>query len=355
MKNLTLKLFSIRLCSLLLLACITLGCENQEQDFDDFEIQNVYFPIKYPIRTISLQEDSRIDNSIDLERSFNIGVAIGGLRSNERNRVINIALAPELVNDAFFADDERPVQLMPSSYYTLASNSEVTIPSGSFSGLLRVSLTDEFFNDPLALSANYVIPLKIEPGDYDVLDGMPLDEVTDPDPRSSDDYQVNQEPRNFTLFAVKYINKYHGVYLQKGADVTLDATGSPTDTVIYNTEDLVRNILTEVFTTSLTSVATNRIGNNTGAGEYGLNLVINGNSISITGREDSDLNIEGSGTFLTRDDQGAEIWGEESRKTMFLEYTYTDTNGANHRVNDTLVFRNDDLRFEEFNIILSED
>ncbi len=355
----TFKMFSVRLCSLFLLGIVTLSCENQEQDFDDFEEQNVYFPIKYPIRTISLQEDSRIDNSIDLERAFNIGVSIGGLRSNDRDRVINISLAPELVDNAFFADgdpdDPRPVQLMPSAYYTLASESQVTIPSGSFNGLLRVNLTDAFFNDPLATSANYVIPIKIEPGDYDVLNGVPLDEVANPDPRVPEDYQVNLEPRNFTLFAVKYINKYHGIYLQKGADVTLDATGNPVNTLTYNTQDLVRNILTEVFTSSLSSVETNRVGNNTGAGDYGLSLVINGGAITITGRADSEDNISGSGTFLTREDEAAEAWGNESRKTMFLEYTYTDSNGANHRVNDTLVFRNDDIRFEEYGILLDEE
>ncbi|MEL7119067.1 MAG: hypothetical protein AAFO07_06490, partial [Bacteroidota bacterium] len=56
----------------------TLGCDNQDISFDDFDYTAVYFPFQSPLRTLVLGED-RIDNTLDNQLKFNIGVSIGGL------------------------------------------------------------------------------------------------------------------------------------------------------------------------------------------------------------------------------------------------------------------------------------
>ncbi|MFO7720856.1 MAG: DUF1735 domain-containing protein, partial [Gillisia sp.] len=83
----------------LLLATLMLAaCENDPINFDDFTTQSVYFPLQYPIRTIVLGED-RIDNSIDLQKAFNIGVSIGGMYENTSDRSVDFILDPSIFPD----------------------------------------------------------------------------------------------------------------------------------------------------------------------------------------------------------------------------------------------------------------
>ena len=345
----------IKILYVIALLFLSYGCENSENDFPDFDEQNVYFPIQYPIRTISLQEDSYTDNSIDLEKSFNIGVAIGGLRANDKDRIVNVALAPELVQNAFVGAN--PVLLMPSNYYTL-STTEVVIPKGSFSGLIRVQLTDAFFNDPLAITNNYVIALVITnsnstgilTGSAIEINGVP---IADPDRRVNADWQTGKTPKDFTMFAVKFINKYHGKYLHKGQDDTLDGpSGNVVTSEVYNTQFIERNILTDLFTKGLTLSNMNRLGRNTG-GSNQMDLDFTNeqavNIITSVGGYD----VSGVGRLVSRDSPDAESWGGEPRKTLFLDYEY-EAAGVFHRVKDTLVFRNDELKFEEFSVSIME-
>lgn len=328
-----------------------LSCTNQENEFDDFDVQNVYFPLQFPVRTVNLIEDSRIDNSIDLERAFSIGVSIGGLRNNTKDRVINIAPAPELADNALI--DGRTALVMPSNYYSIESSSSITIPAGSFSGKIKVDLTDAFFADPLALEANYVIPLKIIDGNYSVLDGTPSASVADPDVRVTSDWEAGKAPKNFTMFAVKYINKYDGVYLYKGEDNTLDGpngnvVGTPT---IYNEAFLEKNDDTELTTLTLSKSLTNRMGQNVG-NNFQMELTIaDDGSITISPVTGAN-SVTGTGRFVTKDDADAESWGGQSHKTMFLEYEY-ENGGVFHRVKDTLVYRNDNTVFEEFDLTIN--
>ncbi|GEC72602.1 hypothetical protein FFL01_21410 [Flavobacterium flevense] len=328
---------------------MTFGCENGENEFEDFDTQNVYFPIQYPVRTISLLEDSRIDNSIDLQKSFNIGVAVGGLRNNSIDRKVTIAVAPELVQNV--TTGGVPVLLMPSNYYTLASN-EITIPAGSFSGTVKVQLTDAFFNDPLAVKTTYVIPLVIVSSNTTgILSGVPVEGVVNPDRRISEHWQANFKPKDFTLFAVKYINKYQGKYLHKGKDDTLDAGGAVVSSDVYSTQYLEQNILTDLFTVGLSKSTMNRIGKSN-ATTSKMDLTFGANGAITISTATGGLSVNGTGKFIARDEEGALTWGGESRKTLILDYTYT-AGTVNHHVKDTLVFRNDELKFEEFSIVVN--
>ena len=53
------------------------SCTNESIAFDDFERQTIYMPYQYPVRTLSLGND-RIDNSLDRQHKFNMGVCVGG-------------------------------------------------------------------------------------------------------------------------------------------------------------------------------------------------------------------------------------------------------------------------------------
>lgn len=339
----------IKVAFLFTLVIMMGACTNQENEFEDFEEQNVYFPLQYPVRTLNLSEDSRIDNSIDLERAFSIGVAVGGLRNNTVTRTVNIAPAPELVENALI--NGRPALLLPDSYYSLSSSQQVTIPAGSFSGTIRVDLEDAFFNDTLALDANYVIPLVIRPGNYGVLTGTPS--TDNPDRRVLEDWESNRAPKDFTMFAVKYINKYDGVYLHKGADNTLDGPGGNiVETTVYNEQFIERNFDTDITTEGLNLSHSNRMGVNKGD-LFKMELAIADDGTITISSVEAALPASGTGRFVDREDPDAESWGGEPRKTMFLNYTY-ENEGVFHQANDTLIFRNDVIVFEEFEITIEE-
>ena len=325
--------------------------ELSTRSFEDFETQNVYFPIQYPVRTISLLEDSRIDNSIDLQRSFNIGVSLGGVRENRVARKVTIALAPELVTNAYPSGSTVPLLLMPSNYYKLAST-EVTIPVGSFTGNVKVELTDAFFNDPLATTRNYVIPLVITSSSDNVLRGTAVDGITNPDRRIDSHWIAGYLPKDFTMFAVKFINKFHGKYLVKGKDETLDASGAVIATDLYNTNYMEQNKLVDLFTLGLnksTVYALGKFGGSTTT-QMAMTVADDGNVTvsSVVGAYPA----TGSGKYIKRNEAGAQVWGGESRRTLILNYTYVAPTNINHRVRDTLVFRNDELKYEDYTITI---
>jgi hypothetical protein len=334
-----------RFIYMMMVAFFALGCESSENVFEDFDTQNVYFPIQYPVRTISLLEDSRIDNAVDLEKAFNIGVSIGGLRQNTIDRKVTIALAPELVNKALIGTNT--LVLMPSNYYTLASN-EITIPAGSFSGTVKVQLTDAFFNDPLTAVTTYVIPLVITSSSETILTGKPALGITNPDRRIAADWEAGFTPKDFTMFAVKFINKYQGKYLVKGKDETLDGSGAVVTTDVYNTKYIEQNKLTDLFTLGLTKSTVNALGKFGGSATTKMEITVADNGAVTVSSAVGAYPTTGTGKFIKRGDSGAQVWGGESRKTLVLNYTYVAPTNINHRVTDTLVFRNDELKFEDY-------
>jgi hypothetical protein len=333
--------------SIIALVFLAFGCESSENTFEDFDTQNVYFPIQYPIRTISLLEDSRVDNSIDLQKSFSIGVSIGGLRENGTNRSVTVRVAPELVDKAFIGT--KAIVLMPSNYYSLAST-EITIPAGSFSGTVKVQLTDAFFNDPLSTVTTYVIPLVITSSSETILTGKPALGITNPDRRIAADWEAGFTPKDFTMFAVKFINKYQGKYLVKGKDETLDGSGAVVTTDVYNTKYIEQNKLTDLFTLGLTNSTVNALGKFGGSATTKMEITVADNGAVTVSSAAGAYPTTGTGKFIKRGESGAQVWGGESRKTLVLNYTYVAPTNVNHRVTDTLVFRNDELKFEEFAI-----
>lgn len=340
------KKFSI----LIALTLALFSCQNMENEFDDFDYQTVYFPIQYPVRTLALGE-SRSDNSIDLEHAFSIGVSIGGMYQNTIDRVVDIRLAPELVEGA--SVNGRPLKLLPSNYYTDVEFDQIVIPAGSFNGKLRVNLTDAFFADTLATDVNYVIPLVIEPSTADsVLSGVPMPEIgAAADRRVKSDWMAGFEPKDFTLFAIKYINRYHGVYLHSGVDKTLDSDGNVVDSFTYRASYVEQDLLTLLSTKSLSACYMDRLGGHQRDDIKAVLSFDKANGIISVSSEEDDGSIYGTGTFVESDDPNAVVWGQRGHMTLKLDYYYT-VNGVLHHSVDQLVYRDNDLKFEEFKITL---
>ena len=177
------------------------SCENSDWEFPDFEYSAVYFAYQSPIRTITLGEDI-FDTSLDNNYQSQIMATMGGVYKNNNDIEIGIRVDNSLCNDLVF-EDGREVIPMPSNYYSLSAD-KIVIKKGKILGGVTVQYTDAFFNDPLALEANYVIPVvmtSVNNADS-ILSGIPL--VDNPRRGVSDDWDV--APKDYILYAVKYIN-----------------------------------------------------------------------------------------------------------------------------------------------------
>lgn len=323
------------------------GCDNQEVSFDDFDYTAVYFPFQTPMRTLVLGED-RIDNSLDNELRFNIGVSIGGLYTNNRDWSVSIDFANELAEGLKTVNGDT-IMVLPVEMISNVSPSvpgTTTIPSGDFNGTFEFQLEDAFLDDPIAYTGQYVIPLQITGTNADsILTGFPV--VSDPDKRVASDWDVAAPPKDYTLFGVKFINPFHGAYLHRGVAIEKNAEGTEVDRVVYTSNFIVQNEIWKLLTRGRNEVVTTGVAQNNGDG-FGMKLIVNGNNVTIEPAEGSSIAASGSGTFVPSA-SSSEVWGDQSRNALYLNYTY-DKGGNTVEVRDTLVLRDRDVVFEEFEV-----
>lgn len=332
-----------RIFYLLSILALVSSCTNRNVEFDDFAYQGVYFPYQTPVRTLMLGDEVIGDNSIDLDHAFSIGVAIGGMYNNDRDREVAIELAPELAVNITNGTDT--LEILPAEYYTATFNT-ITIPEGNFFGKVRVDLTDAFFQDPEAIDLKYVIPLRITDAFGDtILSGEPNAIVESPDLRIKSDWNI--VPKNYTLFGIQYINPYHGMYLLRGR--TINTSAVPKDTVIYSTRFLTQNAMLKLSTSSLTECAMPIVGGVKTGGKFKLllNFDESTKNVTISPFDAGSFVASGTGKYYTKDDDEAESYTGYKHRTIYLDYTFED-GGDTYHANDSLVFLDTDVVFEEF-------
>jgi len=331
---------------LLSIVALLFGCKNQDVEFPDFAYQTVYFPFQTPVRSLILGDEEIGDNSIDLEHAFSIGASIGGMYQNTKDRILTVEFAPSLASNITDASG-KALMLLPAAYYS-ATFDKIIIPSGSFFGKMRVNLTDAFFADPLTVGLNYVIPVKITSASGDsILSGVPVASVVSPDPRIASHWII--PPKNYVLFGIKYINPTHGVYLLRGKRTN---TKNALDIVTYSKQFIDDNAMTKLTTKSLTENYMPTVGGtNTEASnaKYSMLLTFNkdNKSVAVSQKSASNVVVNGTGKYYSKTDAQAEGYNGKKHRTIYLDYTYAD--GANsYHVNDSLVFVDTDMKFEEF-------
>lgn len=337
---------------ILIISGLMTACQNQPVEFEDYDLKAVYFPYQLPLRTLSLGED-RIDNSLDKEGKFDIGVSIGGMYENKRDWTADYIVDNSLITDVFTNTDPAwKIVALPPEYYTLEPVNTVTIPKGLFNGRIRVQLTDAFFDDTLSITGLYVIPLKLTGTNAGgLLTGKPA--VSDPDPRNVAHWESNRSPKDWVMFGIKYVNAYHGTYLHRGRDIVVEtATGTATDTIVFRGKYVELDMTMKMTTVGRRTVVSNGLGNRTG-GDYAMTLEFQNDSgdsgdVTITPAEGSAYSVTGSGQYFDIADS-KEQWTGLTWQSMYLNYTYED-GGFTHNLVDTLVFRDRGIKFEENDI-----
>ena len=229
------------------------SCHNKEQVFPDYDGGiTTYFAYQYPVRTIVLGESETFDTSLDNQGKCIIYGTMGGAYKG-KDIVIDIEVDNTLTDNLFFdAEGKNPVKAMPAEYYTLSGNQLKY--EGNHMGGVEVQLTDAFFADPDAIKTTYVVPVKmtnIVKGADQILAGVPA--VEGEPAWRTDASQWKTLPKDYTLYAVKYINQWDGSWLRRGVDTITE--GGQTTTEVRHKQYVENDEVMFLTTSALKSVS----------------------------------------------------------------------------------------------------
>ena len=333
----------------LLGACVVSGlfsCENGDWEFPDNEFSAVYFGSQNPIRTITLGEDI-YDTSMDNEHKFQIVATIAGVYNNNKDVTIDIDVDNSLC-DGFVFDGGGDIVAMPSTHYTLTDN-KIVIRSGEILGGVTVQLTDAYFNDPLSTKLTYVIPvvMKHVNGADSILCGKAQDGIANPNRVNADDWSV--QPKDYVLYAVKYISKYDANYLRRGVDTY---TGAKNGTETRRASDVEKDevILNQFTTLGVNTVEWARPTKNLAGDNIDcrLKLDFDTNGNCTVSSNSAAVAASGNGQFVAKGDKNS--WGGKDRDVLYLDYTI-DYDGIKCATKDTLVVRDRGVKAEWFKVV----
>ncbi len=328
----------------LILAAIIgfVSCENFDIEHPDFDYTSGFFPYQFPVRTLVLG-DYIYDNSNDNAYKFIISVAMGGVYENKQDRAFEIQVDNTLCNGILFGPKGDPIKAMPANYYTISSPNKIVIPKGKMNGGVEIQLTEAFFNDLLAIKLGYVVPVRLK-SSSDV-DTILVGRSANPnaDIRIASQWAV--APKNFTMFAVKYINEFHGTYFRYGQSNVKDAANAVVENTTYSEKYVENNSTAKLITTGRKQVSLNMILNSKIlTGEVNMLLNFNGNNCTVAAAPGSPYTISGTGEFKSK----AYEWGNKKRDGIILNYTIS--NGTNtYAASDVFVARDRGVVMEVYN------
>ena len=295
---------------IVLLVVSLTGCYDS---FDnDFEYSTVYFASQKPLRTVIADTDMKIK----------VGVAIGGKRQVNANDWASFAIDSSLLVGTTFT-------LLPSNYYKLANDSKMTNTNPNLAiADVEISFTEAFYADPNSYQKFYALPFKIT--------GHNLDSIAK---------GVGGVKKDYSIVAIKAVSKYQGSYYVRGTMVRVNIDGTPgtlkTDSTVYNTPDLSRNIVRTVMSIDRYNIQRPGFANSTPLPNEAVNITVSADGSNVS------LNA-GSTSLLTQ--TSATLGNVDSQPEFTLNYTI-NRSGFNFKVTEKLTRRQDplkDLRFEEW-------
>lgn len=322
----------------LIVSFVFSSCENQDWSFPDYGRTTVYFAYQYPIRTIVLGNDEVFDNTLDNQHKCLIKAVMGGVYDNSTTPTVDIDVANSLCDNLAFATGGQ-VMPMPSDYYTLASD-QIVIPKGQISAGVEVQLTDAFFADPKSIETTYVIPLvmsNVQNADS-ILSGTPL--VDNPVRCNKEDWNV--VPKDYILYAVKYINPWDAVYLRRGIDQV--TKGGTTSTMIRHEQYVENDEVCELTTRSLKDA-----NFSLALSDQTCNLILSFNDKNecTLSTDTPGCTVSGTGKYVVKGEKNS--FNHKDRDVLYLDYT-VDLGTAIYVTKDTLVMRDRQVKAEWFDV-----
>ncbi len=302
------------------------SCKNDSKDFPDYVYQTISFAQQTPVRTITIGEDGEYDTSLDNEHIFQLCPVLGGVNTNKKQRWAQLEVDPSLVDGLQFSDGSE-MKVLPQSYYSFLNDTKVTIEKGKVLGYLKVKLEDAFFADPEAVNMHYVLPVRITSASDSILEGKA--KVEGSAPSLVDNSQWSTLPKNYTLYAVKYMNRWDGIWLSKSKITGTNnghAFSSESNASNWESAD-VRELSSKSLTESRYNFthAVTYVGPDGGDGERNISceliLKIDDNGNVTVSTETPGCTASGTGKYTYH---GApKAWGNKDRDKIELEYSYT--------------------------------
>ncbi len=332
----------------ILALCLLLSsCKNEDWDFPNFDYQTVYFAYQYPVRTLTLGDDI-FGTALDNEWKFKIVATTGGVYSSPQDVHLDFTVDESLVEGLMFDTDGSVVETLPSEYYQLAAES-IVIPKGEVTGGVEIQLNSGFFNDPKSIKNTYVLPLRItQINNADsILSGVP--QADNPNRNNPNNWAV--QPKDFVLYALKYVNPWHGNYLRRGQDVIKSPGGSLDETVVRHADFVVNDEINSLHTISMSEVEFPLAF----PGEDGENIPAD---LLLTFDEAGNCTVSalrngytasGTGKFISKGEKNS--WGNQDRDVLYLEYQI-NLPEMQVETKDTLVVRDRGVGFETFTPLL---
>lgn len=301
------------------------GCHNSDIDFPDFDYQTIYFAHQTPIRTITLGDDGDYNTDLDNNHMIEIKAVLGGVNENRAEHWADFIVDNSLTDGLKFSDG-RPVQAMPSNYYTISGDRMVITP-GNVIGGVQVHFTDAYFADPASTDVTYVIPLLLVNSPDSILQGRAKDGLTAPNRLDKSHWSV--QPKDYVLYAVKYKNPYHGVWLSRGTDKVENLGTTKTDdrtNVIWEKADLryltTKSLTRSAYKFTYTVPVTDAAGASSER-EISCELLldIDDNGHCTVSTESEGCTASGTGQWTRQGEPKA--WGDKDRDLLKLSYTFT--------------------------------
>jgi hypothetical protein len=304
-----------KIIALIFLITVLSAC--YEDYINDYDYDGIYFPYQTNVRTFVVGEGMKV----------NVGAALGGVRDNDRDRVVSYQLDNSLINAATLNTmkngfayiknsvvDVTELKLLPANYYTVSDAGKMVIKKGEHSGVVTIKADSaRFLADAATLVATYALPFRITNADADTV----------------------LAEKNYAVIGFKYENMLFGNYWHGGVTVEKNASGVPVDTIDYFTTipspDSKAWALKTVAPFELT---TNGVSGLSSSSKPEMKLTLNGGTIVI--------NSMAGATYQVQPD-GASTYNQakllQNRK-IFLNYKYQNTAGNWCYAKDTLTFRN---------------
>lgn len=301
---------------ILILGVATSAC--YDDYIRDYEYDAIYFPYQHDVRTFVVGEGMKIK----------FGVALGGVRENTRDRIINYQLDNSLISPATLALMQgssssyiknavgSELKLLPSNYYSVSDDSQIVISKGEHSG--TVTLTPDsaaFLADPETLTATYALPLRIVSTDADA------DSVL--------------QTKDFAVIALKYENMLFGNYWHGGRTIVKDPSGTAIDTTLYHTTiPSPEAKVWKLSTVEPFALTSNGVSDISGSEQPQMKITLEGGNVIVSPVAGATYQVEpdGASTF-----NQAKLL--QDRKVL-LNYKYQDASGNWYHATDTLTFRN---------------
>lgn len=303
-----------------LLIAVLASC-NKEKEFPDYDYQTVYFAYQYPVRTITLGEDI-FDTQLDNLHKCRIMATTGGVYSSRKDVTIGITVDNSLVNPPQIFKGGSDILLMPANYYSFASNN-IVIPKGSLTGGVEVQLTDAFFNDAQAVKNTYVIPVRMSAK------------------TNADSILAGKD---FILYAVKYVNPWHGNYLRRGKDLI---TGSVNETKVRHQQYVENDEVNKLSTRSMKDVEFPVVYKDQNGVNISCTLLLTFDDAGkcTVSSATNNITASGNGSFVKKGEKNS--WGSKDRDAIYLNYQ-VNMAGLQVASTDTLVLRDRAVAMETF-------